>query len=369
MFSNFFIDRPIFANVIAAITLVVGTVAIFQLPIEQYPQITPPTVQVTTNYPGANAGVVANTIAAPIEEQVNGVEDMLYLSSTSSNDGSYNLTVTFEVGTDIDLATVLVQNRVQIALPQLPLEVQRQGLVTKKQSTDIILFVTLTSPAKEFDSLFLSNYATINLVDELARIPGVGDATVVGAGNYSMRLWLDPDKLEARNLTTEDVVAAVAEQNVQVAAGQIGAPPVPPGNPFQFSVSTLGRLTTPEQFANIIVKQTSQPAAEIVRIKDIGRVERGAQTYDQYFEVNGKPAAGIAIYQLPGANALDVANRVRQKMEELKGRFPSGVQYSIPFDTTKFVSSAIHDVYWTLAEAGALVLLVILIFLQDCAQC
>jgi HAE1 family hydrophobic/amphiphilic exporter-1 len=365
MISRFFIDRPIFANVIAIVTMVLGLLAMYVLPVSLYPQITPPTVRVTTVYPGGNARVVADTVAVPIEEQVNGVENMLYLSSTSASDGSYTLTVTFEVGTDINMAQVLVQNRVQIALPLLPLEVQRQGLVTKKQSTDIILFVTLTSPDQRFDSLFLSNYATINIRDELARIPGVGDINVVGAGDYSMRLWLDPEKLKARNLTVQDVIDAVEEQNVQVAAGQIGQPPAPAAQPFQYNVVTLGRLTDPSQFANIIVKTVQGPSPQITRVKDVARVDLGAQTYDRYFLVNGKPAAGVAVFQLPEANAIDVANRVRQRMEQLKVRFPQGIAYDIPFDTTKFVSASIHEVYWTLLEAGGLVLLVILVFLQD----
>ena len=365
MFSRFFIERPIFANVIAVVTMIFGAVAILGLPISQYPQITPPTVVVTTNYPGASADVVANTVGTPIEEQVNGVEGMLYMSSTSSANGAYNLTVTFDVGTDINMAQVLVQNRVQIAVPLLPLEVQRQGLVTQKQSTDIILFVTLTSPDNRFDSLYLDNYAVINLQDELARIPGVGNISVIGAGVYSMRIWLDPDKLKARNLTTQDVINAVLEQNVQVAAGQIGQPPALQHEAFQYTVMTRGRLSTPEEFGNIIVKTSQGPSARITRVRDVARVELGAQTYDQYFQVNGKPAAGIAVFQLPGANALDVARRVRARMEQLKGRFPQGVEYTIPFDTTKFVSAAISEVYWTLLEAGGLVLIVILVFLQD----
>jgi HAE1 family hydrophobic/amphiphilic exporter-1 len=365
MFSRFFIEHPVFANVIAVLTVIFGLVTVFKLPVEQYPDITPPTVQVTTTYPGASAQVVADTVASPIEEQVNGVEHMLYMSSTSASDGSYSLIVTFDVGTDTDIDQVLVQNRVQIAVPQLPPEVQLEGLITQKQSTDIVLFVTLTSPDKRFDSLFLSNYATINLQDELARLPGVGQTRVVGAGTYSLRMWLDADKLTARNLTTQDVVNAVQEQNVQVAAGVIGEPPTKLKPAFQYTVTTKGRLTTPEEFGNIILKVAPGPAAQITRIKDVARVELGAQTYNQHFQVNSKPAAGIAIYQLPGANALDVAKRVRQEMEQLKSRFPKGLDYDIPFDTTKFVSAAIREVYWTLGEAGVLVLLVILMFLQD----
>jgi HAE1 family hydrophobic/amphiphilic exporter-1 len=365
VFSRFFIERPILANVIALVTIVFGLVTVFELPVELYPQITPPTVQVTANYPGASSKVVADTIAAPIEQQVNGVENMLYLSSTSGSDGSYALTVTFDVGTDIDLAQVLVQNRVQIAVPQLPPEVQRQGLVTKKQSTDIIMFVTLTSPDGRFDSLYLSNYATIHVRDELSRLSGVGDIFIVGAANYSMRLWLDPDKLASRGLTTLDVENAVREQNVQVAAGQLGQPPAPPHQGQQYTIYTLGRLSDPEEFGNIIVKVGQGTSAEIVRVKDVARVELGGQNYDQYFQVNGTPAAGLAVFQLPGANALDVAVRVRQKMEELKTSFPAGIRYDVPFDTTRFVTAAVHEVYWTLIEAGGMVLLVILVFLQD----
>ena len=365
MFSRFFIERPILANVIAVITMLLGGVALLVLPAELYPQITPPTVRVSANYPGGSAKVVADTVGAPIEQQVNGVENMLYMSSTSSNDGSYALTITFEVGTNIDMAQVLVQNRVQIALAQLPPEVQRQGITTLKQSTDIVMFVTLTSPDERYDSLFLSNYATIHIRDALSRIPGVGQVTVIGAGSYSMRLWLDADELAARGLTTLDVVNAVEEQNVQVAAGQIGQPPAPPDQATQLTVTTLGRLRTPEQFGDIIVKTITAPTPQIVRVRDVARVELGAQTYDQFFQVNGVPAAGMAVFQLPGANALDVADRIRAEMQQLREQFPPGLRYDIPFDTTLFVRAAIRELYFTLLEAGVLVLLVIMVFLQD----
>jgi HAE1 family hydrophobic/amphiphilic exporter-1 len=365
VFSRFFIDRPILANVIALVTVILGAITIVALPVEQYPQITPPTVTVTANYPGASAQVVAETVAAPIEQQVNGVENILYMSSTSSNDGSYTLTVTFDVGANPDMSQVLVQNRVQIALPQLPQEVQRQGIITKKQSTDIILFVTLSSPDNRFDSLYLSNYATINIRDELSRLPGVGDVTIVGAANYSMRLWLDPNELASRNLTAEDVVAAIREQNVQVAAGQIGRPPAPPGQVYQYTITTLGRLADARQFADIVLKIGRGANPAIVRVGDVGRVELGGQVYDQFFQVNGRPAAGIAVFQLPGANALNVADRVRERMEQLRTQFPPGIAYDIPFDTTRFVTASVHEVYWTLGEAGVLVLLVIVVFLQD----
>ena len=362
MISRFFIDRPIFANVIAIVTMILGGVALTALPIEQYPQITPPTVQVSTSYPGANAQVVADTVATPIEEQVNGVEGMLYMSSTSAADGSYKLTVTFEVGTNLDLAQVLVQNRVAIAQPQLPDEVKRQGITTKKQSTNIILFVTLISPDGRYDSLYLSNYATLHVRDELSRVAGVGDVVVFGAGDYSMRVWLDPARLKSLNLTVGDVIAAVQEQNVQVASGQVGQPPAPATQPFQFTVTTLGRLTDVRQFESIIVRAEGN---RIIRLRDVARVELGARNYDQYFQNDGNPAAGVAVFQLPGANALEVADNVRATMKRLQAAFPEGMTYSIPFDTTLFVRQAVNEVYRTLIEASILVLLVILAFLQD----
>ncbi|CAN5242335.1 multidrug efflux RND transporter permease subunit [soil metagenome] len=363
MISRFFIDRPIFANVIAILTILFGVVALKRLPVERYPAITPPTVVVSTNYPGANAKVVADTVAAPIEQQVNGVENMMYMTSTSSADGSYTLTITFEIGTNLDDAQVLVQNRLNTAQSSLPEEVKRQGLTVKKQSSNIVLAVSLTSPSKKFDGLFLSNYATLRLRDELSRINGVGDIMVRGVGAYAMRVWLDPDKLASRQLTTQDVTAALARQNVQVAAGQVGQPPNPSGQSFQLTVTTLGRLTDVPEFEGIVVK--SLPGGQIVYLRDVARVELGAQSYDQFNERSGMESANLLIFQLPGSNALDVANRIRKRMEELKPSLPEGMDYGIPFDTTKFVASAIDEVYETLFIAGGLVLFVILIFLQS----
>ncbi len=369
MLSRFFIERPILANVIAYVTVLIGAVTLFLLPVEQYPQITPPTVQVSTSYPGADAQVLSDTVAAPIEQQVNGVENMLYMSSTCASDGSYNLTVTFDVGTNTDMAQVLVQNRVAIALPKLPEEVQRQGVVTKKKSTAIIMVVAITSPDGRYDSLYLSNYATLRVRDVLSRIKGVGDINIVGSSEYGMRIWIDPEKLKARELTTEDVVRSIREQNVQVAAGQIGEPPGPATQDFQLTITTLGRLQTPEQFADIIVKagqgQDANPSARITRVRDVARVELGGQTYSQWCDVSGKPAAGVVVYQLPGANALEVARNVFTAMDELKKSFPEGVEYSVPYNTTIFVEESIREVYKTLIEAGVLVLVVIMLFLQD----
>ncbi|MHB0959363.1 MAG: efflux RND transporter permease subunit [Pirellulaceae bacterium] len=363
MFARFFIERPIFANVIAIITMLIGVVALLQLPVEQYPEITPPTIRVSAVYPGANAEVLASTVAAPIEQQVNGVEDMLYMSSTSSSDGSYSLTVTFEIGTDLDDAQVLVQNRVALAAPLLPEEVDRQGVSVKKQSTNFILILSLISPNNQFDNLFLANYASLRLRDELSRVPGVGEVTVFGTASYSMRVWLDPAKLKIRELTTQEVVAAIREQNTQVAAGQIGQPPAPEGQVFQYTVSVLGRLSDVEQFENIIIRTGDE--GQLTLLKDVARVELGAQTYDQFNMNKGQPTANIGIYQLPGANALAVAEQVKAAVERMSESFPEGMAYEIPLDTTKFVEASIHEVYKTLFEAGVLVLIVIVLFLQD----
>jgi len=363
MFSRFFIDRPVFAAVIAIVIVIAGGVAVFSLPITQYPEIAPPTVQVTANYPGADARVVSETVAQLIEEQVNGVENMLYMSSTCSNNGSYTLTVTFAVGTDLDMVAVLVQNRVAVAEPMLPEEVRRLGVTTTKQATNIVLFMCLISPDGRQDDLFLSNYATLRIKDELARLDGVGSVMIFGAGDYSMRIWLDPEKLKARKLTTNDVVAALQEQNVQVAAGQIGQPPAPAGQDFQYTVSTLGRLTDVEQFEEIIIKTAE--GARITRLKDVARVELGSRTYDLSGQFNGEPTAAVVVFQLPGANALDVADQVRAKMEELSAAFPAGLEYAIPFDTTKFVRTSIREVIETLIIAVVLVFITLYVFLQD----
>ncbi len=362
-FPHFFIDRPIFAGVISIVITLVGAIAIFNLPIAQYPEIAPPTIQVAANYPGANAKVVAETVATPIEQQVNGVENMLYMSSQSTSDGNMTLSITFKLGTDLDTAQVLVQNRVAIAIPTLPAEVQRIGVTTKKQSPDITMVVHLVSPDGSLDSLFTSNYALLQVRDELARLDGVGDINVFGAREYSMRIWLDPDSLSARSLTAQDVVAAVQEQNVQVAAGIIGAPPVPKGaTAFQFTVSTQGRLTDADEFGEIVIKTGSD--GQVTRVRDVARVELAARDYTVNSQLGGKPATAIVIFQRPGSNAIATSDAVRTKMAELKQRFPSGLDYTIVYDPTVSVRESIHEVQKTLFEAIALVVLVVLVFLQ-----
>src|SRR5256885_5100919 len=363
MISKFFIERPVLSNVIAILMILIGGVALFSLPVAQYPDVVPPTVQVTTRYPGASAKTVIDTVALPIEQQVNGVEDMLYMQSYSGADGTYSLTVNFKIGTDLNFAQVLVQNRVSSALSQLPQSVQNQGVTVQKRSTSILLFVTLTSPNKTYDSLFLSNYATINIRDELSRLPGVGNVTVFGAGQYSMRVWLDPNKLYARNLMPQDVISAIQQQSQQVTAGQVGAPPAPAGQSFQYTLNVSGRLTDTSEFEDIIVKTGT--SGDVTRVRDVGWVELGAQTYSQIFSLNKKPAAGIGVFQSPGANALEVEKAVEKKMAELARAFPQDIKYDTPFDTTKFVQESINEVYKTLIEAGLLVLIVILVFLQD----
>ncbi len=363
MISKFFIERPVLSNVIAILMILIGGVSLFSLAVAQYPDVVPPTVQVTTRYPGSSAKTVIDTVALPIEQQVNGVEDMLYMQSYSGADGTYSLTVTFKIGTDLNFAQVLVQNRVSSALSQLPQSVQNQGVTVQKKSTAILLFVTLTSPNATYDSLFLSNYATINLRDELSRLSGVGNVTVFGAGQYSMRVWLDPNKLQVRGLMPQDVIQAIQQQSQQVTAGQVGMPPTPAGQAFQYTLNVNGRLDETSEFEDVIVKTGNN--GDVTRVRDVGSVELGAQTYSQIFSLNKHPATGIGVFQSPGANALEVEKAVRKKMATLATAFPQDVKFDIPFDTTKFVSASIDEVYKTLIEAGFLVLVVILIFLQD----
>ena len=360
--SHFFIDRPIFASVLSILITIVGAVALLTLPVAQYPDITPPTVQVATSYPGANAQTVAETVGAPIEQQVNGVENMLYMSSQSNSDGTYALNITFKLGTNLDTAQVLTQNRVNLASPLLPEEVRRNGVSVKKMSSSMMMVVNLISPEGKFDALYLGNYAILQLKDALARVSGVGDISIFGY-EYSMRIWLDPERLSARGLSAADVVASIREQNVQVAAGTIGAPPVPQGTAFQFTVNTQGRLTTPEQFEEIVVKQGAK--GEVVRLADVGRAELGAKSYSIDSTLDGMPSVGLAIYQQPGGNALDTAKKIRALMEELKTRFPEGMEYRIDYDTTGFIEESVASVVHTLFEAIALVILVVLLFLQS----
>ena len=363
MFSKFFIEHPIFSSVISMVIVIAGLVSVGALPVAQFPEIVPPTVKVKAVYPGANAAVVAETVAASIEQEVVGVEDMIYMSSVSSNDGSYTLTVTFEVGTDLDMANILVQNRVALAEPKLPEEVVRQGVSTKKSSPNIVLIASLYSPDNRFDGLYLSNYAKLNMKDTLSRIPGVGDVGLYPESDYSMRVWLDPEQLKSRNMTPGEVIAAIREQNVQVAAGQIGQPPAPPGQSFQYTVNVLGRLSDVQQFEDIIVK--SGEGGRITRLGDVARIELGAKGYDITSRLNGAPSASIAVFQLPGSNALEVSRRVRAALEEMSAFFPQGLEYSVPYDTTMFVEASIEQVYITLLQAALLVSLVLFLFLQD----
>ena len=385
MFARFFVDRPIFATVLSLVIIIVGLVALTRLPIAQYPEVAPPTIQVSATYPGANAETVASTVATPIEQEVNGVERMLYMASRCTNDGQMILDVTFELGTNLDTAQVLVQNRVSIAMAKLPEEVKRVGVTTKKKSPSILLCVNLISQKRPdgsyyYDQLYLSNFATLKVKDDLARIAGVGDVSFLGPRDYSMRIWLDPRRLAALEMTATDVIRAIQEQNVQVAAGRLGQPPVPAGAevPFQLTINTQGRLTSAAQFEQIVVKTGDK--GEVVRLKDVVRdpvvgadgsltekgIELGAKNYDVNSYLDGQPSITLALFQQPGSNALATADAIRQKMEELKkSRFPDNVEYQIVYDTTVFIEESVHEVYKTLFEAFVLVFLVVLIFLQD----
>ncbi len=361
-FSSFFIDRPVFAGVLSALITIGGLIALFRLPVSEYPEVVPPSVIVRASYPGANPTVISDTVAAPLEQEIVGVEDMLYMSSQASIDGNLTLTVTFKIGTDIDRAQVQVQNRVSQATARLPEEVRKLGVSTVKSSPSLMMLVHLVSPDNRHDSLYLRNYAVLNVRDTLARLPGMGDVRVFGAGDYAMRVWLDPQKLAARNLTAGDVVQAIQEQNVQVAAGQIGTPPAP-GAEFQIALNAMGRLTSEEQFGDIVLRSGSE--GQVIRLRDVARIELGAANYAVSARLSNQSAVAIPIYQAPGSNALELSDKVRKTMETLKQRFPQGMDYRIIYDPTVFVRDSIKSVVTTLLEAIALVVLVVIVFLQS----
>lgn len=361
--TRFFITRPIFASVVSIIIVLAGLAAAFQLPIAQYPQIAPPTVMVTATYPGASAETLAKTVAAPIEEQLSGIEGLLYYQSSADSSGTLTITVTFETGTDVDQATFNVSNRVNIATPRLPEDVRRTGLIVQKRSNDILMALMLVSPNKTYDPLYLSNYATLNVLDELKRIKGVGDVTVFGTQDYSMRIWLRPDKMAQLGVATSDIAAAITAQNAQYAAGRIGQDPAPDDQQIVYTVTAKGRLIEPEQFANIIVKADGPRG--VLYLKDVARVELGAQNYNIRTTLQGQPGVGIPVFLQTGANALDTAEAIKAKMEELKQRFPEDMDYRIPYDTSDFVKASIGEVVHTLGEAMILVVLVVFLFLQS----
>lgn len=361
--SKFFINRPIFASVISIIIVIAGLVASQVLPIAQYPQIAPPTVLITATYPGASAETLAKTVAAPIEEQLNGVENLSYFTSSASANGSVTITATFDVGTNVDMAAVNVNNRVKAAEPRLPTDVRTNGVIVQKRSNDILQVVALESEKGKYNTLFLSNYASLNIADELKRVKGVGDVTIFGAQDYSMRIWLKPDRLAQLGLTPSDISAAIKAQNAQNAAGKIGQEPAPADQMLVYTVTAKGRLLTPEEFGNIVIRASGPGGA--LRLKDVARIELGAYSYDQAVTLDGQPTIAMGVFLQTGANALEVAENVRKKMDELKVKFPQGMNYVIPFDTTRFVSASINEVIHTLIEAMVLVLAVVYIFLQS----
>ncbi|MBM3891443.1 MAG: hydrophobe/amphiphile efflux-1 family RND transporter, partial [Verrucomicrobia bacterium] len=362
-FSHFFIRRPIFAGVLSIVTVVLGLVALLTLPISQYPEVTPPTVFVMANYPGASAETVASTVATPLEQEINGVEGMLYMSSACGSDGQLRLGVTFKTGTDLNMAQVQVQNRVNTALPRLPEEVRRLGVTTMKRSPTITVIVNLVSPSGRYDDLYMSNYAFLHVRDRLARLPGVGDLRIFGVSEYSMRIWIDPNKASSRNLTASEIVSAIREQNVQVAAGVFGQPPQPPGNLFQLTAQTKGRFSTPDEFADIILKTGAD--GQVTRLRDVARIELGASDYNLRNYLDGMPSVGMGIFQLPGSNAIETRDAVANAMKEMSKDFPPGLEYRIEFDTTIFIRESIKAVLRTLVEAMTLVVIVVVLFLQN----
>ncbi|MCW2238615.1 efflux RND transporter permease subunit [Azospirillum canadense] len=362
-FAHFFVDRPIFASVVSIVIVIVGMIAYTALPVSEYPSIAPPTIVVRASYPGANAETVSNTVATPLEQEINGVENMLYMSSYSTGDGAMALTITFKLGTDLDTAQVLVQNRVAIATPRLPEEVRRLGITTRKSSPDLMMVVHMLATEPGYDQLYISNYALLRVRDALLRLDGVGDLTVFGSREYSLRVWLDPERMATLGLTGGDVVRALQEQNVQVSGGALGQEPAPSDNAFQFTVTTQGRFDDLRQFRNVIVKST--PDGRLIRVQDVARVEMGAREYITNSYLNGQPAVALAIFQRPGTNALAASQEIIAKMEELKRDFPRGIDYRIVYNPTEFIGESVAEVYKTLYEAVALVALVVLIFLQS----
>ncbi|HEX2114658.1 MAG TPA: efflux RND transporter permease subunit, partial [Alphaproteobacteria bacterium] len=362
-FAHFFVDRPIFASVLSIILVIVGLIAYRALPLAEYPEIAPPTIVVRASYPGADAQTVAATVATPLEQEINGVENMLYMSSYATSDGSMSLTVTFKPGTDLDTAQVLVQNRVSIALPRLPEDVRRLGVTTRKSSPDLMLVVHMLSPDESYDQLYISNYSQLRVRDQLLRLDGVGDIQIFGGREYSLRVWLDPEKLSSYGLTGGDVVRALQEQNVQVSGGALGQQPAPTDSAFQLIVTTQGRFEDVRQFRNVIVRATED--GRLIRVQDVARVEMGAREYVTNSYLNGKPAVALAIFQRPGTNALDAASAIISKMEELKRDFPRGLDYQIVYNPTEFIAESLDAVYRTLFEAVLLVALVVVVFLQS----